>query len=386
MQRLKGAVVPGSGEAEILNALRGELGRAGQNTIIAITGDVGTGKSHAVRWVRAHLEEDLQRYRTIYIPRDVATLRELLGGILSSLPGEKARSAERRLDNAITKKPHSQIMNTLTDKLREVLAYESSDQGDGDPELRRFLLGRRTDHTAKRRDGLADLMLNRTIVDHLNREGGAIDALVSSLSDKRSGRDQEFPEFTTDDIPVRATGIRNKLDPGLVALWNYLVADPGPAVSLLNEAIRRAVPMTIGLEAGTTLDAIFRETREMLRREDEELVLIFEDLALFGLIEDDLFNQFLLQPGDSYCPVRVLFAITDAKYRTVIPDSVRDRITFHYKIKNLESDGSRERTSALTTFVARYLNNARVGREKITAARDDATPESRKVNITCPKA
>ena len=61
VERLKGAVAPGDGEAEILNALRGELGLTERNTIIAITGDVGTGKSHAVRWVRAHLREDLQR-------------------------------------------------------------------------------------------------------------------------------------------------------------------------------------------------------------------------------------------------------------------------------------------------------------------------------------
>ena len=122
-------------------------------------------------------------------------------------------------------------------------------------------LGGATDHTAKRRDGLADLLLNRTIVDYLNRDGGTVDAVIGSLSDKRSGRDQDFPQFTADDIPVRSAGIRNKLDPGLVAVWDYMILDPGPAVDLLNEALRRAVPMTIGLEAGITLDDVFRETR-----------------------------------------------------------------------------------------------------------------------------
>jgi hypothetical protein len=386
VERLKGAVAPGSGEAEILNALRGELGLAERNTIIAITGDVGTGKSHAVRWVRAHLQEDLQRYRTVYVPRDVATLRELLGSILASLPGEKARSARRRLDDAISKKSRAQLMTALTDNLREVLAHELGDQGDGDPEMRLFLLGQRADRTAKRRDGLADLLLNRTILDHLNRDGGAVAAVIGSLSDKRSGRDQDFPKFTPEDIPVRGTGIRNKLDPGLIGVWNSVILNPDPAVDLLNEALRRAVPMTIGLEAGVTLDDVFRETRELLRREGAELILIFEDLALFGLIEDDLFNQFVLQPGDSYCPLRILFAVTDAKFRQVVPDSVRDRITYRYEIKNLESDGTQDSASALATFVGRYLNNARVGREDIIAARDSATDESREAGTWIPNA
>ena len=342
VERLKGAVAPGHGEAEILNALRSELGLAERNTIIAITGDVGTGKSHAVRWVRAHLDEDLQRYRTIYVPRDVATLRELLGSILDGLPGEKAQSAQRHLDNAISTKSRSQLMTALTDNLREVLAHELGDQGDNDPEVRVFLLGHRTDRTAKRRDGLADLLLNRTILDHLNRDGGTVAKVIGSLSEKRSGRDQDFPEFTPDDIPVHSPGIRNKLDPGLVAVLDYLSVGPGPAVALLNEALRRAVPMTIGLEAGITLNDVFRETRELLQREGAELVLIFEDLALFGLIEDDLFNQFVQQPDETHCPLRILFAVTDAKFLKVVPDTVRDRITYHYEIRSLEGDGTRD--------------------------------------------
>ena len=87
VERTKGAAAQAAGEAEILNALRSEIGVAGRNTLIAVTGDVGTGKSHAVRWVRAHLGDDPQRYRTIYVPRDLSTLRGLLGRILEGLPG-----------------------------------------------------------------------------------------------------------------------------------------------------------------------------------------------------------------------------------------------------------------------------------------------------------
>src|SRR5271165_915510 len=78
VERTKGAAAQVAGEAETLNALRSEIG---------VTGRIGTGKSHAVRWVRAHLGDDPQRYRTIYVPRDLSTLRGLLGRILQGLPG-----------------------------------------------------------------------------------------------------------------------------------------------------------------------------------------------------------------------------------------------------------------------------------------------------------
>ena len=53
--------IRGAGEIQILNALKSQFGIKKQNTLIAVTGDVGTGKSHAVRWVHAHLEEDPRR-------------------------------------------------------------------------------------------------------------------------------------------------------------------------------------------------------------------------------------------------------------------------------------------------------------------------------------
>jgi hypothetical protein len=129
VERTKGAGAQLGGEAEILNALRREIGVVtGRNTLIAVTGGVGTGKSHAVRWVRAHLGDDPKRYRTIYVPRDLSTLRSLLGRILEGLPGPAARRAERQLDDAIGGKSDSQLRDELIDNLRQVLAFELPDE------------------------------------------------------------------------------------------------------------------------------------------------------------------------------------------------------------------------------------------------------------------
>jgi hypothetical protein len=382
--RDKGIPAEGQGEAEILNALRGEFGLAERNTLISITGSVGTGKSHAVRWIRAHLPDEPSRYRMIYVPRDVSTLRDLLGEILDGMPGEKAKAAARQLDEAVGLKPDDQLKTALIDNLREVLAHELPDKGPGDPEVRRFLLGERADHNAIRRNGLSDVLHNLAIIEHLSREDGTVTAVIRSLKARRTGRDEDYPQFSPADLPTRMPGVKGKLDPGPLAVWNSIIADPEPAVRILDEALKRAAPMTMGFGSGVTLDGIFREAREILRKESAELILLFEDLALFGLIDDALYDQFVIPPGDTYCPLRIVFAITTSKYRD-IRDTVLDRVTHHYIVQNFDSDAAQD-ASEMTTFVARYLNVARVGRDELIDARDAADGTAREAGTWIPNA
>ena len=45
-----------SGEAQVLDALLGAVSVEKSNTLIAVTGGTGSGKSHVVRWVNAHVD------------------------------------------------------------------------------------------------------------------------------------------------------------------------------------------------------------------------------------------------------------------------------------------------------------------------------------------
>lgn len=390
IRQLWGPKARGEGEAQILNALRDQIGIPDRNTLIAITGDVGTGKSHAVRWVRAHLANDPLRYRTIYVPRDLSTLRSLLGRILGGLPGEKARQAERQLNDAIGGKSDSQLRDELIDNLRQVLNHELPDLGPGDQgaedrEARAFLLGKREDRGARRCDGLGDILLNLRVIQHLSRDGGTVAAVIHSIQANRGGRDESYPKFALDDIPTNATGIINRLEPSARLVWESVRTEPKPAVTLLNEALQRAVSMTLGFgTGGLTLNQVFNETRKLLRQEGTELVLLFEDLALFGLVDDDLYDQFSQPPLDDYCPLRVVFAITTAKYLEM-RDTVRDRVTHHYDVQSIES-GDGDADPAMVTFVARYLNNARVGRDALVAARVAADERTRENGTWVPNA
>ena len=230
---------------------------------------------------------------------------------------------------------------------------------------------------------MADILLNLRVIEHFSRDGGTVAAVIRSLQAKRVGRDEDLPQFTAEDLPTRAAGVLNRLDPDARIVWTSLRGDPAPAVALLNEALRRAVPMTLGIGTGITLEDVFLEARELLHREGAELVLLFEDLALFGLMDGDLYDQFALQPGDTYCPLRVIFAITTYKYDSV-PDTVQDRITHHYVVQNLGSGQTDDTNPSMVAFVARYLNNARVGREALVAAHSDADEHAREAASGCP--
>ena len=80
----------------------------------------------------------------------------------------------------------------------------------------------------------------------------------------------------------------------------------------------------------------------------------------------------------------MVFAVTTGKFRD-IRDTVRDRITYHFVVQNLQGrDGDGD--PDLVTFVARYLNNARVGRDALVAARAVADERTRESGTWVPNA
>src|SRR5437763_1686474 len=64
-----GGEVPGggSGARRVLNALRSSFGDPYRNTLIAVTGSSGVGKSHVVRWVHANLRKPDPTFHVLYV-------------------------------------------------------------------------------------------------------------------------------------------------------------------------------------------------------------------------------------------------------------------------------------------------------------------------------
>src|SRR5258708_33917919 len=161
-------------EVAVLRALDSSFGIPGQNTLIAITGPSGSGKSHLVRWVRAQLSETAESYHLVYVPKALETLRQLLGHILDRMPDPESEAVKAEIDKAVGQKRPEQLAEELLDRLRSVLGYElpAARQGQ-DQEMRSYLLGSRSaEDTARREGGLSDLLLRRPVRDHLLRADG----------------------------------------------------------------------------------------------------------------------------------------------------------------------------------------------------------------------
>jgi hypothetical protein len=372
-------------EVAVLRALDSSFGLPDANTLIAITGPSGSGKSHLVRWVRAQLPESPASYRLIYVPKALETLRQLLNHILDRMPGPEAEAVKTELDKAVGQKPPQQLGEELLDRLRLILAFELPETKPGhNQELRSYLLGSRPEPAAGREGGLPDLMLIKPIRDHLLRPDGTIARIVNSVQGKRQS-DVKTPEFDASDFPIRQSDVLRQLQGPLVPLWSLLLRDPSDAFALLNEARNRAVADALGMRPGINLGEVFSKARRQLRSEGKELVLLFEDLTQFGLFDGDLYDQFTIQPGSDLAPIRALFAITDGKFEENVPPTVRTRLDHHFKVAALTSnEGDLE--DQVAKFVARYLNIARIGRQRLVDTRAAADAGDRESGHWIPNA
>ncbi len=276
-----------------------------------------------------------------------------------------------RVDAAVSGSTPGEFQDRLLAEMRIALNWSLDERAPHDGETedeaaaredRNGLLGERDEH-GRRRDGLADLLEVPAINKSLLRPDGHLSQLVQSYFTETSRRDDSDEIFTREDLPVREPGILGSLArrPQLRELWQIIARQPDDALALLEEALRAALPKTLGLTSpgGDTLDALFRASRKTLRQQGQELVLVFEDLAQFGLVDGELYDQFVTAPGDDLAPLRVVFAVTDGAFNKMAR-TVRTRVEHEFKVG----------TSALAEparFIGRYLNLARVGREATLA-------------------
>ena len=358
-----------SGEAQVLEALTSRIGDLERNTLVAVTGGSGSGKSHVVRWVHSHLPADDPRFHVLYVPRAIQTLRELLRRIIEGLPDVDGTDLMSRVDAAISKVRPGELQARLVNEMKIALDWTLEDRAPYDGETpdeaaaredRNGMLGSKDEESGGRRDGLADILEIPQVKAALLRPLGRLSQLVQSYFDQTSRRDDNEEIFTPDDLPLRERGVRTALTGRreLAELWTIITRQPDDALTLLEEALRVALPKTVGLRSasGETLDSLFRESRKALRARQQELVLIFEDLAQFGLVDGELFDQFVTQPRDDLAPLRVVFALTDGAYGRM-ERTVRTRVEHEFDVGDFA-------LADRPQFVGRYLNLARVGRDE----------------------
>ena len=399
VRHLRGPEEPvgtGGGEAQVLAALMADVGTYPSNTLIAVTGNSGSGKSHIVRWVYAHLRQSRPDLHVLYVPRELSNLRDLLRTLIKGLglPDEVGQEMLTRVDDAIGSTTEQEIASRLRSAMAQALrwqfppvapASEETAEEREHREIREILLGT-LQSDGRRRGGLADMIDIPLIWEHLEREGGTLRVIAGSIAGKAADRGRILSRFVPDDLDPRGMG----KDGDVRRFLSAVKAQPGPALALLQEALDKAFPEFVGLTSGSgeTLDSLFRDARIRLKESGRDLVLLFEDLVQFGPIDGALYAQFRNQPTGELAPLRVVFAITSTNWDERGPETVKRRLRHQFEVLPIQDglDGADASDAPIRDFLARYLNLVRVGRAEVEAAWSAADDDSRKSGSWIPNA
>ena len=382
-------------ERGVLDALEGELDRAdpARNSLIAVIGPAGSGKSHLVRWVRSQLPigpDGLARsgkYQVIWIPREVTRTADIIARLLGTMRGLDTANEIAERVSVRSEMSREQLADMVYVAIWRELIHNGRDRGNTAWD---YLLGEESN--GQRSNGLGKLLKSDPLEVRLREPGGIIDELVDSLRADQEGGDQRPPKFTRDHFPIGDPAVETALrllagaDPDLVRpidIWGLLRSESSAlddAVEVCNDHLETAMQAVIGLRddtGGPTLGDAFTEYRQGLRREDKQLVLLFEDLAVFQSVDGWIYDLFRDSPGDDRAPIRAVFAMTDQKYIERVPEGIKTEETFHFGLGTFDLQGG---SDDAISFAARWLNVARHGKVQLLEQMDNATVTTRRNN------
>ena len=224
-------------------------------------------------------------------------------------------------------------------------------------------------------NGLAVLLLDPHVRDHLLRPGTLIPRLAASLlADRREGDPERPLTFTTEDLPLDILDVKkaSEVAQKRLMLIKTRAELQEAAVAMLNEQLPVAVTNAGNIGSGRLQSALLKIRREFARQ-GKEIILLIEDFALIQGIQRDLLDA-IIEVGERdgrvvMAPVRTLMAVTTGYYSR-LADTVLTRAkaaTPYVYDLDVQFDASEEGMAEIVAFVGRYLNAARLGREKLDA-------------------
>jgi len=332
--------------------------------VTVITGSVGSGKSHMVKWLHAECARE-DGWHQVYIEKRNTNLRRVITTILEGLSGPRVSELREKL--SIATSSFSDLEEAKSKVLLELshhVQFSSSGVSGGDYEM-------------EVRRQLPYILMDPVLSQHLVREGGAIHRITSLgmsglLRDDENEHDMFIHE---EDLPLRPEDLLESSKPGQKAIGmlgrNHQLRST--AVEVLNRELA-AAKSAVFLGSGVDLPGVFDEMRKELKAQNRELVLYIEDLVLLHGIDRELaqvFTEGRGRAGDR-CGMRVVIAVTEG-YLASGFETLNSRAR-HYGL-NLRIGEHVSRDQA-RTFVGRYLNAIRLGTERLRDARTSAPPET----------
>lgn len=346
--------------------LRAVQDQPADQPIIPILGKSGTGKSHLVRWLRAHLETK-ESTRLIFVPKHRMSLRGILELILEHASGERADELRSKVATAVDAAADEK---TAQLKLRNALAVNIETRGnrtDGTPEeieLRSYLASA---------GGLPALFGDDVFRSRLLDQNGPIARLVR---EKLSGKGDEDKEdafgFTPEDLNLSVDDV-NRAGQAAREVAGALTSEHSfreLAAKMINEQLGPSVSEVFGV-GGDDLKQILIDVRVELDKQGLELLVLIEDFSIFQGIQGGLIDAITLisTEAQKLCPLRVVMAVTTGYFINQMPETVYTRT---YRVFDLDLPDGIQASFQPTGFASRYLNAVRVGASQLDAAHASA--------------
>ncbi len=369
------AADPGTavGEHDVLEALLG--GDPEEDRIVPIVGRSGSGKSHLIRWLDAHIERTENRH-VVYIEKRGTSLRQVVHKILEALDRPGVRHQERfaklrtEVDKARDMTAETARLRLLTELALTVREYGVETSTSDDERIDREDLAER----------LPDFLTDPEFRVPLLSDGGVIDRTV----DKALGKgpdDGEAPAFENLDLQVR--DVRRA---GQTArdVYDDLRGDRSMkelALQMLNEQLNFAVGALIGVDRKQIYDVML-QVREALNDEGKTLILLVEDFALLRGLETQLLDA-MIADAESFgervlCPMRSALAVTSGYFegKDTALTRIHSRGRYMYSLDTNLGEVSGVSQESVESFVATYMNAARVGLEDLKTAFESRDPNA----------
>lgn len=341
--------------------------------LFPITGPSGVGKSHVIRWLHAQLQRSVksERLHIIRIPKS-ASLRKVVELVLEPLAGdprfEKSRADLTRAVAEVDRRQavvlfRAQLENALTSR-GEALRLEAREHIERAAELRP-LIG----HA----QSLPKLFGDAALADHF-AENVLARVVARALQGREGGEegDETQSQFVADDLILPDHIDLNTAAQSVQRYYQTQLAVQDETrrqatVDLLNSVVDTAIGNVFQLEqstGGITLQDIILGVREILLKDDMDLVLLVEDFAALSGIQDVLLKV-CVQEGEYEgkkvrATMRTALALTDGYL--VSRDTILTRAQRVWLIGKREQSDE-EVKSAVVDMVGAYLNAARWGED-----------------------
>ncbi|MGQ4617855.1 protein DpdH [Nocardia sp. R7R-8] len=338
--------------------------------LMPIVGGSGTGKSHLIRWVRENVG-DTAECKVIYLEKGKTSLKAVIAELLADLESDHAAELRRTIDQLSSSVEPEALARRLINSIEEELSATTQDGISGPA---RVLRGPR---------GVAVLLQDPHVRGHMLEPGRFIPQLAHQLlHDRRDGEQQRPEQFTAADLPLDFGDIKKVADmtARLLKVLSTTPAMVDASVELLNQCLEPAVKRAFNMGSGSLVSAMEEVRREYIRQ-GREIVLLIEDFALIQGMQRELLDA-MIEPArregvEVLARIRTLLAVTTGYFQS-LPETVLTRLhaTVGY-VYDLDAPlGSADHgEDYMASFVARYLNAARLGAEVLdTVSQVDEVP------------